>query len=154
MKEQATEEKTANGPDILNIRKILVPIDFSAASERALAHAVPIAKRFHAKITLLYVCQAEFYANEFAHIPVEESTTSLESIASSKIPPELIGEMLVRNGVAADEIVNAAAELGADLVVINTHGRTGLKHMMLGSTAERVVRCAPCPVLVVREAAC
>jgi nucleotide-binding universal stress UspA family protein len=137
--------------DPLDIQRILAPTDFSGASEEALAHAAAIAKRFNAKISLLYVCQAQFYANEFAYLPKEESRKSLESFARSRIAPELLGEMLVRNGEAADEIAKAAEELDADLVVINTHGNTGLKHVMLGSTAERVVRYAPCPVLVVRE---
>ena len=57
----------------------------------------------------------------------------------------------MRRGVAFEEIGNAARELSSDLIVINTHGYTGLKHVMVGSTAERVIRHAPCPVLVVRE---
>ena len=58
---------------------------------------------------------------------------------------------LVRTGSPADEIVDAAKEMGVDLIILSTHGRTGLKHLLLGSMTENVVRRAPCPVLVVRE---
>ena len=152
----ATEEIEAV-PLVLKLRNILVPIDFSPASEKALRHAVAFARQFGAKITLLYVSQAQLQANEFAYMPVEESavrwcgTARLESIARREIAPEIPVETLVRTGVAFDEIVKAAKELNADLIVVNTHGYTGLKHILVGSTAERIVRHAPCPVLVVRE---
>jgi nucleotide-binding universal stress UspA family protein len=141
----------------MNIRSILVPVDFSATSEKALQYAVPIASRFCAQITLLFVSQVQFYANEFAHLKVEESGISeaamqgLQSIASRCIPPSLLGELLVRSGVAFDEIAKAAAELNADLIIVNTHGFKGLKHVLAGSKAELIIRYAPCPVLVVRE---
>lgn len=150
-------KESAAAPQGLKLRNILVPIDFSAASERTLSHAVPLARQFRAKITLLYVSQEQFCGTEFAYLPIEESAVNwaaaeqLKSIASQKIAPELLGGTLVRHGVAFEEIANAARELNADLIIINTHGYTGLKHVLAGSTAERLIRHAPCPVLVVRE---
>ncbi|HTD65875.1 MAG TPA: universal stress protein, partial [Candidatus Limnocylindria bacterium] len=72
-------------------------------------------------------------------------------IEKEGIRPALIKSTVVRNGVPFHEIAQAAATLKIDLIVISTHGYTGLKHVLLGSTAERVVRHAPCPVLVVRK---
>ena len=153
----ACEGAIGRVPQTLEWKRILVPIDFSAASEKALAKAVLIARQFHAKITLLFVSRAQFYGAEFAHTPVNELSISggckerLGSFACGKIAPDLLEETLVRHGVPFDEIAKAAKELNADLIVVNTRGHTGLKHMVLGSTAERVVRYAPCSVLVVRE---
>ncbi len=147
--EDPEERKMAQAE--LEPRKILVPIDFSPASVNALTHAVSIAKRYGAKITLLHVTEAQFYGNESAYLPINESAASLESIARDIVPPELLGDILVRNGVASDEIAGTAEQLDIDLIVVNTHGYTGFKHVLRGSTAERIVRRAPCPVLVVRE---
>ena len=154
-KQQGREIATI--PPALKLRNILVPVDFSAASEKALSYAVPLARQFGAKITLLYVSQAQFHANEFAYLPIEEAAVScsakdrMNSIASRRIAPGMLGDTLVRNGVAFDEITRVAKEINADLIIVNTHGYTGLKHVLVGSTAERVVRHAPCPVLVVRD---
>jgi glycine betaine transporter len=137
-------------------KTILVPVDFSEASENALAYAVSIAKHFGSKLTLLYVSQAQFYASEFGHTPGSEETIGegcrgiLKAFAAKRVESGLIEQLLVRSGVPFDEIAKAAEELHSELIVINTHGKTGLKHALLGSTAERVVRHAPCPVLVVR----
>ncbi len=154
--EQPVKEVAPTPPE-LKLRNILVPVDFSAASEKALSYAVPLARQFRAKITLLYVSQEQFYGTEFAYLPIEESAVNwaaedqMKSIASHKIPAELLADTLVRHGVACEEIAKAAKELNTDLIVVNTHGYTGLKHVLVGSTAERVIRHAPCPVLVVRE---
>jgi nucleotide-binding universal stress UspA family protein len=153
---QLAEEICASAPE-LKLRTILAPVDFSAASEIALEYAVPIATQFGARITLLHVSQAQLGGNEFAYLPISEAAICdplrkrLNAMASRTIPPGLLGETLVRNGLACDQIVKAACELSSDLIILNTHGYTGLKHMLIGSTAERVVRCAPCPVLVVRQ---
>jgi universal stress protein A len=144
-------------PLVLKLKSILVPLDFSAASEKALTYAVPLAKQFGAKITLLHVAALELYPNDFGFIPVDDAKFNrkakerLELLGARVIAPELLERTLVRKGVPFHEITNAAKQLHADLIVINTHGYTGLKHVFMGSTAERVVRHAPCPVLVVRE---
>jgi nucleotide-binding universal stress UspA family protein len=144
-------------PRVLNLKTILVPVDFSAASEKALAYAIPLARQCGAKITLLHVSQVQFCATEFAYTPIEQTSIEgcvreqLESLASARLGPELRGGALVRHGMPFYEIAKAAEEIEADMIVINTRGYTGLKHALLGSTAERVLRYAPCPVLVVRE---
>jgi len=144
-------------PRMLGLKTILVPIDFSPASEKALDYAVPFARQFDARITLLHVTQGQFCATEFAYLPIEESEcherlrARLEELALSRIGPEWSGPALVRAGPAFDMIAAVAREIDADLIVINTHGHTGIRHLLMGSTAEMVVRHAPCPVLVVRE---
>jgi nucleotide-binding universal stress UspA family protein len=75
----------------------------------------------------------------------------LEAIRTRKIPPELSVDTIIRHGVVFDGILEVAREIGADLIITTTHGHTGLKHLLMGSTAENVVQKAPCPVLVVRE---
>lgn len=150
-------EANGTAPPELKIRTILVPVDFSVPSEKALSYALPLARQFNARISLLHVCQEQFYGTELAYLPGAEASVNLTCtdrmhlLANRRIDPELLGEILVRHGLAFDEITKAAAELDADLIVIDTHGYTGLKHVLLGSTAERVIRHAPCPVLVVRS---
>jgi nucleotide-binding universal stress UspA family protein len=141
----------------LKLRNILVPIDCSACSEKALRYAVPFARQFGAAITLLYVSEAQFQATEFAYLPIEElgiteaARERLDSVAHRMVPAALLGATLVRCGLACEQIDAVAREIDADLIIVSTHGCTGLKHFLAGSTAERVVRHAPCPVLVVRE---
>jgi len=148
------EEEMASA-SVPRIKNILVPIDFSPSSEKALAYAAALARQFEAKITMLHILQVQFYANEFAYMPLEDCAMCdgmrgrLDAMASRKLGIELLGATIVRNGVPFDEIVKAARELDSDMIVISTRGLTGLKHLLIGSTAERVVRYAPCPVLVV-----
>ena len=75
----------------------------------------------------------------------------LDTLAKKTIEPEILKEVLVDVGTAFEVITNVAHDCQADLIVITTHGYTGIKHVFMGSTAERVVRHAPCPVLVVRK---
>jgi universal stress protein A len=143
----------------LRIRSILVPIDFSDASKKALRYAVAFAGQFAGKITLLYVVEP-VATPDFAYYPLAmeyeqvmaAGRRELDKVcAKEAVKPRLLQDKLVRNGVAHRVITEVAKELKTDLIVISTHGNTGLKHLMLGSTTERVVRHAPCPVLVVRE---
>lgn len=143
----------------VRIQSILVPIDFSESSKRTLKYALTFAEQFGAKLTLLYVV-ASVAIPDFAYYPLlmendKVTAAGYEELkklcAIEKIDPRFIEKTLVRNGVAYCEITEAAKSLKVDLIVISTHGNTGLKHLMLGSTAERVVRHAGCPVLVVRE---
>jgi nucleotide-binding universal stress UspA family protein len=127
---------------------------------KALKYAAAFAERFGAKLTLLHVIEPiampDFAAtyplvmdpNEVAKI----SKQKLDSLAGQfEINPDLVEKVLVRSGAPFNEISTAARGLKADLIIISTHGRTGLKHLVLGSTTERVVRHADCPVFVVRE---
>ena len=144
----------------LRIRSILVPTDFSPPSSKAVTYARALADAFDAKVTLLNVVEPIGGTPDFAVNPLvidsremtERAKENLERLISREhIEPGRIGNLLVRHGTPFHEISQAAAVLKSDLIVIATHGYTGLKHVLLGSTAERVVRHAPCPVLVVRE---
>jgi nucleotide-binding universal stress UspA family protein len=151
----------ANGtPPPFKLTKILVPIDFSDCSKKALQYAVPFVKQFGATITLLHVVHVnyvggpEFGALDFPFTEVElrkSAEQQLAEVAATELQPKTAAETLVRIGQEVVEIVGAAKELESDLIIISTHGRTGLKHVFMGSVAENVVRLAPCPVLVVRE---
>jgi nucleotide-binding universal stress UspA family protein len=142
------------------LRTILVPIDFSACSRKALQYAIPLAKEFSAALTLLHVVHVnyaagpEFGAMDFPLIEADlrkSAERELARLAAAEIQGQVAFECLVRSGLEVIEIVDVAKELESDLIVISTHGRTGLKHVFMGSVAENVVRLAPCPVLVVRE---
>lgn len=156
--------KTANQPDAkqslplaFSLKHILVPIDFSERSEKALRYAVPFAAQFGAKITLLHVVNFPILPQELGYPVVDEGEVvdgtqkSLANLAAGTIPQELLAQTLVERGTPWDCIVSVAREIPADLIISTTHGFTGLKHVLIGSTAELIVRHAPCPVLVVRE---
>jgi nucleotide-binding universal stress UspA family protein len=151
----------AQGPGWpFQLENVLVPIDFSEFSRRALEYALPLAEKFGAKIILVHVVEPAFYP-ENVMIPVEtedlntimlrEGQKMLDGLGTEKIKPEINSEKIVAIGRPHNEIIQMAESHHADLIIIATRGRTGLKHMLMGSTAERVVRHAPCPVLVVRE---
>ncbi|MBI3875397.1 MAG: universal stress protein [Verrucomicrobia bacterium] len=141
------------------LKSILVPVDFSDCSKKALKYALPFARQFGASITLLYVAHipyvgAEVGGIDYALLESEMRTggmKELDKLAESEVGTEIPRRTLVRVGSPAHEIATAAKELDTDLIIIATHGHTGLKHVFLGSTAEKVVRMAPCPVLTVRE---
>lgn len=148
-------------PRVLRVRRILVPVDFSKPASKAVRYAASFARQFDAKITLLHVCPVPYYPAELGGIPTvipsnEPSTAlirdRLDAEAKRFIPEAMRSRSLIRVGAAFDEVCKTASELKSDLIIIATHGHTGLKHVFLGSTAERIVRHAPCPVLVVREA--
>ena len=144
----------------LHFKKILAPVDFSAASKNGFKCALRFAEEFGAELTVLYVLEpappANFMATPGA-IPFCETDFSwaeknLRSlVTSAKNGRAELPAWKVRVGIPSHEIVEAAKEADIDLIVIATHGYTGWKHFCIGSTAERVVRAAPCPVLVVRE---
>ncbi len=141
------------------IRRILVPVDFSKFSEKAVRYAAGLAEKFGGKVVLLHVQSVPYYPPELGLMPATFPTfepqtkalrQKLDTEARRLLPPGVLDRTELRTGTAFDEICNAARKLRADLIVIPTHGYTGLKHVLLGSTAERVVRHAPCPVLTVR----
>lgn len=143
-----------------SLKQILVPIDFSDCSLRALELALTIALPFGAKLILLHVVEPAVYQQGYTGItpPLEETHQNLlqtgrERLAllgRKRVGHRLRAEPLVRIGRAHSEIADTAKALSVDLIVIGTHGYTGLKHVLLGSTTERVVHQAPCPVLTVR----
>ena len=146
-------------PSILKIKSILVPVDFSEPSRKALKYAVSFAEQFGAKLTLLHVVEPvvlpDFVYTQFVMEPdklMEVAKVNLELLGKEEgLGPKLIGGVLVRAGRPFEEITEAARGLKSDLIILATRGHTGLKHAWLGSTAERVIRHAPCPVLSVRE---
>ena len=143
------------------LKQILVPIDFSDCSRKALRYAVPVAERFGAQLLLLYVIETNVLPAELGYVPFEakrariaSAQAALEELAQrteQALGTHFVRQITVRNGIPWQEITAAARALDVDLIVLSTHGYTGIKHILMGSTAERVVQHAPCPVLVVRE---
>lgn len=148
-----------NFPVPISVKTILVPLDFSRTSMQALNYATPLAKQLNAQIHLMHVqLPDEACAVPGAgHLMREcaESVTFLhEKLAGIQLerPQQFWPENChIRTGRAYEEICNLARELNVDLIVLSSRGNTGLKRVVLGSTAERVVRFSPCPVLVVRQ---
>jgi nucleotide-binding universal stress UspA family protein len=147
---------------MLSLRRILVPIDFSPPSRDALVYAAALADKVGAELILLHVVQdlAVFLPDAVtvtpvALPPVEQLTAAVrEGLTRFLRESQLEGRQVqeeVREGSPHAEIVTFAAEAGIDLIVMGTHGRGGLRHMLLGSVTEKVVRSAPCPVLTVRH---
>ena len=132
------------------LKRILVPVDFSDCSKKALQYAIPLARQFNAELMLLHV--VEPYRAFCPEIPLcDVPTAEAARRALDGIVIEIPFKSVVREGEPHSQIVTAAKELATDLIVLSTHGRTGLAHVLLGSTAEKVVRHAGCPVLIVRE---
>lgn len=141
------------------MKRILVPIDFSKTSIEALGQAENFAEKFGASLVLLHVVEKAPFMADLQNVPLAMSDEQIADKANVELT--LLGrralkektsfEVQVRSGKAHQEITEAAKALGVDMIVISTHGYTGLKHTLLGSTAERVVRHAHCPVLVVRK---
>jgi universal stress protein A len=155
-----SQANTARNAPRLQLQSILVPTAFSAPSLKALRYAAALAAQFGAKLTLLNVVEPIGPTPDFAYNPLVLDNETVTATAKEQlqrllerqgIDVALVENTLVRHGVPFNEISGAASKVKADLIVIATHGYTGLKHVFLGSTAERVVRHAPCPVLVVRE---
>lgn len=143
----------------LSLRRVVVPTDFSEESQKALVYAVALAQKFDASIELVFVVEpVSFFtgldqtlltvSNEEA---AEAARKKLIKMAQNAGGGELHLNPKVRIGKPYLEICALAREYNADLIIISTHGYTGVKHTVLGSVAERVVRHAPCPVLIVRE---
>jgi universal stress protein A len=144
---------------VRRIRKILVPVDFSPPSSKAFTYALRLAKESGAGLTLIHILSAT--PAVFADLAVspacaeEEKSCAEHNLRALSRSARAAGvaktKSIFRSGLASHEIVEAAEDLDADLIVIATHGYTGWKHFCIGSTAERVVRAAHCSVLVVRE---
>lgn len=144
----------------MQIKTILFPTDFSNGARAAMDHAASLAKDYHAKLILLYVIQdisiAEWYipsslsVSDLLEDMQKSATKEMDKWATEVSAHVKNVETKVVRGVPFVEIVRTAKDIQADLVVIGTHGRTGIDHLLFGSTAEKVVRKAPCPVLTVR----
>lgn len=143
----------------LQIRNVLVPVDFSAPSLNAVEFALPLVKQLGADLHLLHVFARDYPAAAMVAIPivlpeleVSRSVHQHLKAVAKKFAIELRQENLhAVKGRAFEEICQLARDVNIDLIVIATRGNTGFKHLLLGSTAERVVRYSPCPVLVTRN---
>ena len=143
------------------IKKILVPIDFSNYSQNLLNYSNSFAKIFGAKIFLIHVVEPIIYPVDFSmgqiDFPATDSDIAkkakeeLQNLANTSIDENTETEVIIKSGKPFVEINETARELDIDLIIIATHGHTGVEHLLFGSTAEKVVRKAPCPVLTLRE---
>lgn len=148
---------------MITLKRILVPTDFSETSDAALAYGRALARTFGASVDVVHVAENIFtraFAGEGYVAIVPELQADLERSARDRLDQLLIdndepkldtkGVVLTSNATAL-EIVTYAKSRGIDLIVMGTHGRSGVAHVFMGSVAERVVRTAPCPVLTVRH---
>ena len=144
---------------MISLKKILCPINHSDCSKEALKYAVSLAMKDEAKLLLLHVIDIRSFNEGLdamsTQIPNEETLEQLRAKLLDCIPEEIRDDMDVEatviQGIPFAEIISTAKKKEIDMIVIGSHGRTGLKHMMMGSVSEKVVRKAPCPVLTVRQ---
>jgi nucleotide-binding universal stress UspA family protein len=130
------------------IKRVVVPIDFSDASERAGTYAATLARQLGASVHFVHAMEpGEGPRSERAYWVVRHRLVAL----SDRIASDVERSSEIRQGDPADAITAAVVDYGADLVVMSTHGRSGLSHLLMGSIAEHVIRSVNCPVLVVRD---
>jgi nucleotide-binding universal stress UspA family protein len=144
----------------MQLKTILFPTDFSQGARAAMDHAISLAQDYKAKLILLYVIQdisiAEWYipsslsVNDLVLDMQKSADKEMGKWAADASAKAKDVETRIVRGVPFVEIIRMSKERSADLIVIGTHGRTGIDHMLFGSTAEKVVRKAACPVLTVR----
>lgn len=141
---------------MVNLTNILFPTDFSSFADHALRYAVAMAQEFNATLYMLYVEELLPYVphdpeRKFpnADAVAQKADKAMISAVGTEVPINV--KRFIARGFPADEIVSFAKNNGIDLIIMSTHGRTGLKHVLLGSTTEKVVRKAPCPVLSIRH---
>lgn len=160
---QPAAPKSRNGAASIGIKRILLPVDFSEAEKPALRYAKSLSQLTGASIHLVHVMERIYDAGgtygigEFAYVQLDiarmrEAITRKIGSLQAGIFRGFKTTFEIREGITHYEIIEAIKSSKADLVVMATHGYTGLQHVFLGSTTERVVRHAPCPVLVVRSA--
>lgn len=140
--------------------RILIAIDFSENSSYAFDYALTLARKFDAELTVMHVINEPIDLRGFyvPHISFEQLEKEIEAGAAGmmeKFCREKMGDFTnytscIVNGIPYEEIIRRAREADVALIVVGTHGRTGLDHIIFGSTAERVVRSSPCPVLSIR----
>ncbi len=153
-----------DAPDMPTITRILAPVDFSPGSKAALDYALLFADRFNAELTILHVWEIPHQLRPdlmvwlegtdrlpMENILLKQAKDEMDAFMA-QLPEEVRGRVATRaeQGNVVRTIVHIAESEGYDLLVVGTHGRTGLAHVVMGSVAERVVRNATCPVLTVR----
>lgn len=140
--------------------KILTAVDFSESSDHAFEYALTLARQFQAELTVLHVINEPVDLRGFyvPHISFEQLEKEIEEGAEKMMETFCQTRMggftgyttAITTGIPYEEILRKAQESGTSLIVMGTHGRTGIDHLIFGSTAERVVRSAACPVLTIR----
>ena len=157
-RDEVSSSVTAEPCGGVRLNRILVPVDFSDCSLEAVEYAALMAQRHSASVTLLHVLEPVSYGLDFTLLQTgkreelrERLTARLgdmtRALAEAKIP----ADSLVRGGTPFESILDSAATMPADLIVMGTHGRRGLSHALSGSVAEAVLRQSRCPVLTVRS---
>ena len=140
-------------------KNILVPTDLSEGAEAALDYACELASKLDATVHIVNVIGIPALGvpelgvaltSTMIDSMVADNQKALDELAARKCNAARLGQVILRTGDARDVINQAAQEVGADLIVMGTHGRRGITRALLGSVAEKVVRTAPCPVLTVR----
>lgn len=155
-----TIRETEKSKSLEAVNRILVPIDFSNHSGKALAYASDIAQSYNAKLQVLHIIEETIHpafsisgkSSVFDLIPgiQEDSRNRAEKMIKDSVSNKVDYEIIVKGGRATSDIIKYAKENQSDLIVIATHGLTGLEHMLLGSVTEKVVRMAHCPVFTVK----
>ncbi|MFY9268331.1 MAG: universal stress protein [Candidatus Manganitrophaceae bacterium] len=142
----------------MQIKTILVPTDFSELSKEAIDYALTLGKQIGAKLIFLHTLESFDHPDEMTPMSDEgyafmkdRGNAFLNDLVEEARKAGVEAESMLADGVPFIEIIQAARKREADLVVMGTHGRTGLAHIMMGSQAERVVRQAPCAVLTVKS---
>jgi nucleotide-binding universal stress UspA family protein len=142
-------------------RKILCPIDFSENCDRAAEHAAWFARTSNGEVYLVHVvanpaepiyCPQDVTYWALVKHAEEKAAELLQQVAARCLPADCPRRTLVLDGDPYQKLMEAAESIGADLIVMATHGRSGLAHVLLGGTTEKIVRHAPCPVFIVRRA--
>jgi nucleotide-binding universal stress UspA family protein len=143
---------------LLMIKRVVVPVDFSKYSLKALDYAVELARQFRAELHAVFVVETVYFGAPGAGTAVDAFIAAQKASAAAALlrlerryaRRRVRLRTAVLSGAPAVAIRDACIRLGADLIVIATHGRTGISHLLLGSVAEHMVRIAPCPVLTLR----
>ncbi len=133
---------------MIRVKKILYPTDFSSYSNQAYFHALGLAEQYRASLTILYVYQPGSEGADGSGGDRRYWKNQLEQVRPAN--PGIAVSHVFLEGDPASEIVRYAADAAVDVIVLGTHGRTGVERLLMGSVAEKVMRDAPCSVLVVK----
>jgi universal stress protein A len=146
---------------MLSVNVIVVPTDFSDQSLTALDYAVGLADSYDAKLKVVFVNEPGLKISDMAWVGIDrrsmseqqaaDARRSIEKLVLERVPLDVTADAEILYGEAVGKIIDYAADVNADLIVMATHGRTGVSHALLGSVAEQVVRKAPCPVLTLKK---
>lgn len=144
---------------ITNVKRVLVPVDFSDNSKKILQDAVAIAAKFEATLSLIFVVQSfDDYSGFFVpHMPIAQfqddmlgsARQKMDNFVEDTLSAGIECETQVSVGDVAEEIIGYAQSSNADMIIMGTHGYKGLDRILFGSVAEQVVKTAPCPVLTI-----